>query len=105
MSSEYEFKIIYDEYYQWIFLYLTRIVVPNDAEDITQDVQKMGVQCLESEQAFNEIVGIGTEQCDVPKFMCTEPLPPHNTVFDKSKNEMRKIWSIKPIKNQFWESG
>jgi len=38
MTSEYEFKIIYDEYYQRIVQYLTRIVGPNDAEDITQDV-------------------------------------------------------------------
>jgi len=61
----------------------------------------MGVQCLESEQALYELAGIGTEQYDVPEFMRTEPFPPHNTVFDKSKNEMRKIWSVKPIKNQF----
>ena len=38
MPPEYEFKIIYDEYYQKIVQYLTRIVGPNDAEDITQDV-------------------------------------------------------------------
>ncbi len=38
MTSEYEFKIIYDEYYQKIVQYLTRTVGPNDAEDIAQDV-------------------------------------------------------------------
>ena len=38
MPPEYEFKIIYEEYYQKIVQYLTRIVGPNDAEDITQDV-------------------------------------------------------------------
>ena len=38
MPPEYGFKIIYDEYYQKIVQYLTRIVGPNDAEDITQDV-------------------------------------------------------------------
>jgi len=47
-----------------------------------------------SEQAF-------TEQSDVPEFMRTEPLHPYNTVFNKPKNEMRKLWSVKPIKNQF----
>jgi len=32
-----EFKKIYDEYYPMIFQYLTRIVGPDDAEDIAQD--------------------------------------------------------------------
>ena len=38
MTSEYEFSTIYDEYYQKIIRYLTRIVGPNDAEDVAQDV-------------------------------------------------------------------
>jgi RNA polymerase sigma-70 factor (ECF subfamily) len=37
MSPDYEFKKIYDEYYPMIFQYLTRIVGPDDAEDIAQD--------------------------------------------------------------------
>ncbi|MEW6670645.1 MAG: aldehyde ferredoxin oxidoreductase C-terminal domain-containing protein [Thermodesulfobacteriota bacterium] len=65
------------------------------------DVQKMGVDCLENEQRFNTLAGIGPDQCDVPEFMRYEPLPPHHTVFDVSKTEMSRIWSIKPIKNQF----
>jgi len=38
MTSEYEFKKIYDEYYRKIIQYLTRVAGPNDAEDIAQDV-------------------------------------------------------------------
>jgi RNA polymerase sigma-70 factor (ECF subfamily) len=38
MTPEYDFRKIYDEYYQRIVQYLTRIVGPNDAEDIAQDV-------------------------------------------------------------------
>jgi len=38
MSPEYDFEKIYDEYYQRIVKYLTRIAGPNDAEDIAQDV-------------------------------------------------------------------
>jgi len=38
MTPEYDFKKIYDEYYQRIVQYLTRIVGLNDAEDIAQDV-------------------------------------------------------------------
>jgi len=66
-----------------------------------EDVQQMGADCLENEKKFNTLAGIGTDQCDVPEFMRYEPLPPHNTVFDISKAEMSRLWSIKPIKNQF----
>ena len=38
MSPDYEFKKIYDEYSPRIFQYLTRLVGPNEAEDISQDV-------------------------------------------------------------------
>ena len=38
MTPEYDFRKIYDEYYQRIVQYLRRIVGPNDAEDIAQDV-------------------------------------------------------------------
>ena len=38
MPPVHEFKKIYNEYYPKILQYLTRIVGPNDAEDIAQDV-------------------------------------------------------------------
>lgn len=38
LSPDYDFKKIYDEYYPRIFQYLTRIVGPNAAEDISQDL-------------------------------------------------------------------
>jgi len=66
-----------------------------------EDVQKMGVECLETEEKFNALAGINADHCDVPEFMRYEPLPPHDTVFDISKAEMNRIWSIKPIKSQF----
>ena len=65
-----------------------------------EDVQKMGTLCLEAEERFNTLAGIGTNHCDVPEFMRLEPLPPHDTIFDISKSEMNKIWKIKP-KKQF----
>ncbi|MBW2514922.1 MAG: aldehyde ferredoxin oxidoreductase C-terminal domain-containing protein, partial [Deltaproteobacteria bacterium] len=65
-----------------------------------EDVQKMSIQCLEAEEKFNSLAGIHTGNCDVPEFMRHEPLPPHNTIFDISKSEMNKIWTIKP-KKQF----
>ena len=66
-----------------------------------EDVQQMGIKCLETEREFNTLAGIDMDHCDVPEFMRYEPLPPHNTVFDISKAEMKRIWSIKPIKSQF----
>lgn len=65
------------------------------------DVQQMGAACLETEEAFNERAGIKADHCDVPEFMRDEPLPPHNTVFDISKAEMKSIGSLKPKRNQF----
>ena len=38
MTTEYDFKKIYAEYYEKIVQYLVRITGPNDAEDIAQDV-------------------------------------------------------------------
>jgi aldehyde:ferredoxin oxidoreductase len=66
-----------------------------------EDVQQMGVKCLETEREFNKMAGLNTERCDVPEFMRNEPLPPHNTVFDISNTEMKKIWTVAPIQNQF----
>jgi aldehyde:ferredoxin oxidoreductase len=66
-----------------------------------EDVQQMGVKCLETEREFNKMAGLNTERCDVPEFMRHERLPPYNTVFDISNTEMKKIWTIEPIKNQF----
>ena len=66
-----------------------------------EDVQKIGVECLETEEKFNALAGIDADHCDVPEFMRYESLPPHDTVFDISMAEMNRIWSIKPIKCQF----
>jgi len=57
-----------------------------------QDVQRMGIDCLTAEREFGEAAGIGETDNDVPEFMRSEPLPPHNTVFDLSREEMSKIW-------------
>lgn len=38
MTTKYEFNKIYDEYYERIAQYLIRMIGPNDAEDVAQDV-------------------------------------------------------------------
>ena len=66
-----------------------------------QNVQQMGVTCLETEREFNQMAGLNSKRCDVPEFMRYEPLPPYNTIFDISNTEMEKIWTVEPVKNQF----
>ncbi len=46
------------------------------------DVAAYGVAVLKKERAFNEAAGIGKVADRMPEFMKTEPLPPHNQVFD-----------------------
>jgi aldehyde:ferredoxin oxidoreductase len=70
--------------------------------DITfNDVQQMGIKCLETERKFNELAGVDTDTRDVPEFMRYEQLPPYNTVFDISKVDMARIWSIEIKQNEF----
>jgi aldehyde:ferredoxin oxidoreductase len=59
-----------------------------------RDVRAMGLECLRAEREFNQRAGLDERQSDVPEFMRSEPLPPHNTVFDVSREEMRRIWEI-----------
>ncbi len=47
-----------------------------------EDILAQGGAILKVERAFNEAAGIGKEGDRMPEFMKTEPLPPHNTVFD-----------------------
>ncbi len=41
-----------------------------------------GSQTLKVERAFNEAAGLSKEADRIPEFMKTEPLYPHNQVFD-----------------------
>ncbi|MDO9109973.1 MAG: aldehyde ferredoxin oxidoreductase C-terminal domain-containing protein [Desulfatirhabdiaceae bacterium] len=66
-----------------------------------EDVQKMGAACLEDERMFNEKAGVSEDFFQIPEFMRDEPLPPRNTVFDVSLEQMKKIWDVQPPDNQF----
>jgi aldehyde:ferredoxin oxidoreductase len=64
--------------------------------DLTfEDVQKMGIDVLETEREFNRRAGVSEELFDVPEFMREEPLPPRNSVYDISVAEMQRIWNVK----------
>lgn len=59
------------------------------------DVRTMGLECIRAELEFGRRAGVNEAMCDVPEFMRTEPLPPHNSVFDVDRDEMRHIWEMR----------
>jgi len=66
-----------------------------------RDVQAMGRECLRAEQEFNTRAGVTDAMCDVPEFMRREQLPPHNSVFDVDRDEMRHIWDLPLTEGEF----
>jgi len=66
-----------------------------------EDVQKIGIDALETEREFNQRAGVSEEFYDLPEFMREEPLPPRNSVFDIPMEEMQRIWSVKVPKDVF----
>jgi len=81
---------------------LADLVSGRSGRDVTiGDIVTEAVETLQIEREFNEKAGVSDRFCDVPEFMRYEPLPPNNTVYDISKDEMLKIWEIEPDKNQF----
>jgi len=60
-----------------------------------EDVQKIGIDALETEREFNRRAGVSEEFFDIPEFMREEPLPPRNSVYDISMEEMQRIWEVK----------
>lgn len=70
--------------------------------DVTyEDVQKIGIDALETEREFNRRAGVSEEFFDIPEFMREEPLPPRNSVYDISMEEMQQIWNVKVPKDVF----
>jgi aldehyde:ferredoxin oxidoreductase len=70
--------------------------------DVTyDDVQKMGIDALDTEREFNRRAGVSEEFFDVPEFMREEPLPPKNSVYDIPMKEMQRIWKVEPAKGVY----
>lgn len=65
------------------------------------DVQRMGIDTLETEREFNRRAGAGEEFNDIPEFMREEPLPPMNSLYDVPLSEMQRIWEVKIPENVF----
>jgi len=58
------------------------------------DYLEMGRQLLREERSFNKKAGISEGADDLPDFLRLEKLPPHNTVFDVSKEELNKVFNF-----------
>ncbi len=57
-----------------------------------EDILKYGGDILKIERAFNEAAGIPKEADRMPEFMLTEPLPPHNQVFDVPESALDSVF-------------
>jgi len=57
-----------------------------------EDITAYGAAVLKKERAFNEAAGISKEADRVPEFMKTEPLPPHNQVFDVPDEALDSVY-------------
>ncbi len=57
--------------------------------DVPADfLQALGKKTLSTEREFNRQAGFTTADDRMPRWMCQEPLPPHNTVFDVPEEEL-----------------
>ena len=58
------------------------------------DYLEMGKQVLRDERQFNKMAGIAEGSDDLPDFFRSEKLPPHDVVFDISKEELNKVFDF-----------
>lgn len=58
----------------------------------TEEVMEMGMDILKMEREFNKAAGFSKEDDRMPEFMKKEELPPHNTVFDVSDEELDNVF-------------
>jgi aldehyde:ferredoxin oxidoreductase len=57
------------------------------------DVMEYGKKVLTMERDFNMRAGFTKEQDRLPQFFKTEPVPPHNVVFDVSDEELDAVFN------------
>jgi aldehyde:ferredoxin oxidoreductase len=57
------------------------------------DVARIGKEVLDLERDFNRKAGFTAFDDRLPEFMRTEPLPPHNTVWDIADEELDRVFS------------
>ncbi len=58
------------------------------------DVVNLGKYILKTEKAFNEAAGFTKADDRLPEFFSTEPLPPHNVVWDMPDEQIDSFWDF-----------
>jgi len=58
-------------------------------EDI---LASLGRETLQMERAFNRAAGFGPADDRIPAWMCRDPLPPHESVFDVPEEDLDGLW-------------
>ncbi|NQS91780.1 MAG: aldehyde ferredoxin oxidoreductase, partial [Chloroflexi bacterium] len=63
--------------------------------DVDDDfLQILGKETLSLEREFNRRAGFSSQDDRLPEWMLSEPLPPHNTVFDVSKEDLDSLFNF-----------
>jgi aldehyde:ferredoxin oxidoreductase len=58
------------------------------------DIHALGMRVLKAEREFNEKAGFTNQDDRLPRFFYEEPLPPHNTVFTISDEELDRVFDF-----------
>jgi aldehyde:ferredoxin oxidoreductase len=58
------------------------------------DVPALGIRVLKAEREFNQKAGFTNQNDRLPRFFYEEPLPPHNTVFTISDEEIDRTFDF-----------
>ncbi|MCL5735730.1 MAG: aldehyde ferredoxin oxidoreductase [Actinobacteria bacterium] len=66
-------------------------------EQSVADTVALGSKVLEVERGFNRAAGLTEAEDRLPEFFTSEPLPPHNTVWDVPTEELDKVCSWSPV--------
>jgi aldehyde:ferredoxin oxidoreductase len=62
-------------------------------DDLPNNIlQELGKQTIKMEREFNRRAGFMEKDDRIPDWMTKEPLPPHNTVFDVTEEELDRIF-------------
>jgi len=64
------------------------------SEMSSEDLIKLGIRVLKAEREFNRKAGFTARDDRLPKFFYEEPLPPHNTVFVVSDDDMDSVFNF-----------
>lgn len=58
------------------------------------DVTELGKSVLKTERAFNLAAGISAKDDRLPEFFSTDPVSPHNAIWDFSEEDIAEFWNF-----------